>query len=221
MVAAVLASAALAVAADPSRQADKNRALHIGLALRDIGAGWTEASGKRSPYSIDTGSAVGSSLTAACEGSATTKTETDIVVTAGALSAFAHSGGTLVSIVMIWKTPLLAQEQVADLGDVAALKACIASELSKSFAADGFKTTLVGLKERPFTTPDQQSDSLRIAARLRSGATSRLVYLDLVCQQDGRGLVESVYLSFGGPTDGALEHRIAAISSTRLLRYAV
>ena len=129
VLAAALASAAAASAAVTTRQADRHRALEIGLGLRDVGAGWTEASSTRSPYSIDTGSAISSSLTAACGGGGpTAKTETDLVVTAGAISTFAHLGGTLVSIVMMLKTPLLAQEQVAALGDVGGLKACLASE---------------------------------------------------------------------------------------------
>ncbi len=219
----VLAGALVAEAAaasSPSRTGDRRIALEIGLTAKDMGAGWSETSSGRSPYTIDTGAALGSGLTSECGGSATTKTETDLVVTAGAISSFAGHGGTAVSIVMMWKTPSLAAKQVAASGDVRGLKPCLASELSKAFAPLGQKTTLVGLAERPFKTPDQVSDSIRIAANLHSRGHSTTAYLDLVFQQDGRGLVESVYLSFGAPTASALEHRLAAISSRRLLRYA-
>lgn len=208
-----------ATASGPTRAGDQRIALQIGLTAKDMGTGWAEASSRRSPSTIDTGAALSSGLTADCGGSATTKTETDLVVTAGAISTFVHPGGTAVSLVMIWKTPSLAAEQVAAAGDVRALKPCLASELAKGFASLG-KTTLVGLSERPFASRDQAADSLRIAVRLRSATHSTTAFLDLVFQQDGRGLVESVYLSFGKPTAGALEHRLAAISNRRLVRYA-
>ncbi len=185
-----------------------------------MGAGWTEASSRRSPYSIDTGAALSSGLTSECGGSATTRTETDLVVTAGAISSFARLGGTAVSIVMMWKTPSLAAAQVAAVGDVRSLKPCLASELRKAFEPLGQKTTLVALGEHPFATHDQVSDSVRIAARLTSPGHSTTAFLDLVFQQDGRGLVETVYVSFGAPAATVLEHRLAAISSRRLIQYA-
>jgi hypothetical protein len=209
-----------AAAAGPTRAGDRRIALEIGLTAKDVGAGWSEATASRSPYSIDTGSALSSGLTATCGGSATSKTETDLVVTAGAISSFAHPGGTAVSIMMMWKTPSLAAEQVAAVADVRGLRPCIASELAKAFKPAGYKTTLVGLRELPFATGDQVSDSLHIAAELRATGRSARVYLDLIFQQDGRGLVETVYVSFGAPAAGGLEHRLAAISSRRLIRFA-
>jgi hypothetical protein len=208
-----------ATASVPTRVGDRRIALEIGLTTKDMGPGWVAAGTSRNPSSIDTGAAVSAGITTECGGSATTKTETDLVVTGGAISEFAQPGGTAVSLVMMLKTPSLAAEQVASTGDIRALKPCLASVLAKAFKAGG-KTTLVSLEERPFPTPDQASDSLRIVLKLSSAGQSRRVYLDLTLQQDGRGLVEGVHVSVGKHPVSSLEHRLALISSKRLIRYA-
>jgi hypothetical protein len=212
-----LAASACAVAHGDFRKADRQRALEIGLRLADLGPGWAE-SGRKSPHTVDTGTLVGQSVTAECgSDSATTKTETNLIVTGGSMSSFTRPGGSpsLVSLVMLFKTSYLARREAGAVHDLAKLRPCIESQLQK--ALGGVKPASIALTPLRIQAPSLAA-AYRIVTRL--GGTSTRIYLDLLIEQDGRGLVETALLSLATPPRADVEQRAAAVSSQRLARYA-
>jgi hypothetical protein len=212
-----LAAAVCTTAAADFRQADRQRALEIGLRLADVGPGWSESGGK-SPRVVDAGTLVGQSVTAECGSDrATAKTETNLIVTGGSMSSFTRSGGipSLVSLVMLFKTSFLARREAEAGNDLAKLRPCLSSQLRKAFS--GVK--LASLKIAPLgLKAPTLAGSYRVIAR-PSGSPAR-IYVDLLVQQDGRGLVETVLLSFDAVPPKDVELRAAAVSARRLARYA-
>ena len=69
-------------------------------------------------------------------------------------------------------------------------------------------------------TGSPSSFAARIAGKLSVAGASERLYVDLVMQQDGRGMVETVYFGITAPPSSPLEARLAAISASRLARYA-
>jgi hypothetical protein len=211
-----LAAAVCSVAAANFRQADRRRALEIGLRLADLGEGWAAIGGK-SPRLVDAGTLVGQSVTAQCgSDNATAKTETNLIVTGGSMSSFKRQGGSpsLVSLVMIFKTSFLARREAAAAHDLAKLRRCISSQLTKALGVKPATLTFAPLQVRAASL----AAAYRIVARL--GGASASIYLDLLVEQHDRGLVETVLLSVATPPPGAVEQRAAAVSAQRLTRYA-
>jgi hypothetical protein len=201
------------------RQADRHRALEIGLRLRDLGSGWAEGTSRRSPYAIDAGAVVSSSLTAECGGpDPTVKTETDLEVTGAAISTFARLDGTLVSVAMLFKTSVLARKQMS-LGATKAVKSCLESELKKGLGSAG-TLKVQSFTKRRFTSPAPLNTAYRIVARAHAGIASVRVYFDLLLQADGRGVVETLLLGVAVPPSQATETRVSRISARRLARHA-
>ena len=116
----VLAAAGLgvgsALGAQPAwRVADTHRAVQIGLSAKDAGAGWSDASAKRSPFAIDLGTVASSALTVECSGPVpATKAAVDLEVTGASESALGGTGRTIASIVMMFKTSTIARMQMPD-----------------------------------------------------------------------------------------------------------
>jgi hypothetical protein len=217
----VLAVAALAAqaasAAEPGwRRADNERALAIGLTVADAGPGWHEAAPRRSPYTVDAGSIMGSSPGVGCLGQdAPTRAETDLVVSGASMSTLARAPDTLTSFVLLYKTPALARAQLPGPAAAAGLRRCVAGELSQSVGGmlGGGAVSVAPLALR---TGPPLAASYRLVARLPTGP----LYVDLVLQQDGRGVVETIVLSAAAPPPAALERRVTGIAAARLARYA-
>ncbi len=215
------ATAGLALAAQPRwRVADAHRALRIGLSLRDVGSPWREAGARRSPFGIDLGAVLSSSLTAGCAGPVPpTKAATDLEVTGGSESTFANTTGTIFSLTMLFKTPTLAHMQMPVTGTAAPLARCLTSELERGLAGHA-RVTVLGVERRSLDTGSPESYAYRVAARLKFASLSERFYLDVVTQRDGRGIVETAYSAIAAPPTGPLEGRLARISARRLARYA-
>jgi hypothetical protein len=217
VVAILLAATFCGLARADFRDADRQRALEIGLRLADLGKGWSESAGK-SPRTVDAGTLVGQSVTAECGAdSATAKTETNLIVTGGSMSSFARPGGSpsLVSLVMLFKTPYLARREAAAAHDLAKLRPCLESQLEK--ALGGVKPASLRITPLPIKAPSLDA-GYRIVTRL--GGTSTRIYLDLLVDQGGRGLVETALLSLATPAPTGVEQRAAAVVARRLARYA-
>jgi hypothetical protein len=207
-----------ASAAEPSwRRADNARALRIGLTAKDAGPGWHEVGSKRSPSTVDLGSIMSSAPATACLGQNTpTKAEADLIITGGSISTLGRSLDTLTSFVMLFKTSTLAREQMPSPAAVGAVKSCVASQL-KADLGGTLAGAAVSVTRRRLQTGSPLSQAYRIEARLPVGS----LYVDLVMQSDGRGIVETLFLSLAVPPAASLERHVTGISARRLARYAV
>jgi hypothetical protein len=218
LVAAGLAAGA-ALGTQPAwRIADGHRALEIGLTGQDLGPGWQDNIAKGSPEKIDFG-VVSQSLTAECSGPVpATKASIDLDLTGASESSFIGQN-VLVSLVMLFKTGTMARMQMPVGGDIKGLGPCIASELGKGMGA-GSNVTVLGSERLHVATGAERSLAMRIRARTKLGGLSRILVIDLVLQQGGRGLVETVLLGVGSAPSTALESRLAHLSARRLSTYA-
>ena len=211
-------AAQAASAAEPSwRRADNARALRIGLSAQDAGPGWRRAGSKRSPSTVDMGSIMSSAPVTACLGQDTpTKAETDLIITGGSISTLSRSLDTLTSFVMLFKTPTLARRQMPSPAAAAGVRSCVASELRAGLGGT-LAGTAVTVTRRRLQTGSPLSQAYRIEARLPLGR----LYVDLVMQEDGRGIVETLFLSLAVPPADSFERHVTGISARRLARYAV
>ncbi len=214
-LAGIVAGAALA--AEPAfRKADTKRALEIGLRPSDLPAGW-KAIGGRSPSAIDAGSTLSADSSEQCVGPANVaKTEADMLVTGAAMSEFSKESSTIVSIVLLFRSPGYALRQL-DF-PVSALKTCLTSELKK--AAPGLRIAVASVRRYALATGSPHSTAVRVAIRVGIPPAVVFAYFDLVAQVDGRGMVETVYLGDVEPPAKTLELRLAQISASRIARYA-
>ena len=214
-VAALAAQAASA--AEPGwRRADNERALAIGLTAADAGPGWGEAGPTRSPYTVDMGSIMASAPGAGCLGQdAPTRAETDLVVSGASMSALARPPETLTSFVLVFKTPTLAREQMPAAGTASGLRRCVTGEL-KTGLGGLLGNGAVSVAPLGLATGSPLQASYRIELRLPTGP----LYIDLVLQEGGRGIVETLVLSAAAlPPPAGLERRVTGIAAARLARY--
>jgi hypothetical protein len=198
------------------RVADNRRAVQITLRARDLGPGWTTVA---APKNIDLGDLAGSALTSQCSGPVpATKAAVDLEVTGASLASFSGTGGALTSLVMLFKTPTVARMQMP-AGRADALKGCIRSELQQG-VGKGATVSISSVTRRSLATGSPHSYAFRVAGKLGLAGTSQPFLLDMVLQNDGRGLAETAYFSIGTQPDGAVEKRLARLLETRLARYA-
>jgi hypothetical protein len=220
LTAAVLAAGTASAGVPAWRKADNRRSLEIGLRLADVGAGWSEASAKTSPFAVDVGTLAGAGAAACVAPAPVAKTETDLIVTAGSESSFLRGRESLVSIAMLFKTAGLAHAQLAAEASPARLKPCMASELRHDFAGSGAKIVALRISKLTVPTGAAESASFRIAAKVGLAAFSETVYLDVVNEQLGRGIVETGFASLSSPPPREIEVHTSAVSANRLARYA-
>jgi hypothetical protein len=183
-----------------------------------VGDDWKAVSG-RSPSTIDAGSALSADASAQCVGpAAVAKTETDMLVTGAAISQFSKESDTIVSIVLLFRSAGYALRQLAF--PVSELRTCLASELKK--AARGLPISVGSVLRYPLETGSPHSTAVRATVAVGTPPAQVFVYFDLVAQVDGRGMVETVFLSDDNntPPSKTLERRLAHISNARLARYA-
>jgi hypothetical protein len=206
-----------ASAAEPSwRRADNARALRIGLTAKDAGPGWHEVGSKRSPSTVDLGLIMSSAPATACLGQDTpTKAEADLIITGGSISTLGRSLNTLTSFVMLFKTPTIARRQMPGPAAAGGMRSCVASELRASLGG-ALAGAAVSVSRRGLRTGSPLSQAYRIEARLPVGR----LYVDLVMQEDGRGIVETLFLSLAVPPAASFERRVTGISARRLARFA-
>jgi hypothetical protein len=198
------------------RVADNHRAVQITLHARDLGKGWSTVA---PPKNIDLGELASSSLTSACSGPVpATKAAVDLEVTGASLASFSGTGTALTSIVMLFKTSTVARMQMP-AGNAGALKRCIRSELQQGVGR-GAKVSISSVTRRPIDTGSPHSYAFRVAGNLGVAGISRPFLLDMVLQNDGRGLAETAYFSLGTHPDEAVEKRLARLLESRLARYA-
>jgi hypothetical protein len=216
LVAAGIAAQA-ASAAEPSwRRADNARALRIGLTAKDAGPGWHQVGSKRSPATVDMGSLMSSAPVTTCLGQeAPTKAEADLIITGGSMSTLSRSLDSLTSFVMLFKTSTIARRQLPSPAAVGGVKSCVAGAL-KADLGGTLAGAAVSVTRRRLQTGSPLSRAYRIEARLPVGP----LYVDLVLQEDGRGVVETLFLSLAVPPADSLERHVTGISARRLARYA-
>ena len=221
----VLAAAGLAVGfargAQPAwRIADLHRAVRIGLSAKDVGAGWCEGSAKRSPFAIDLGTVASSALTIECSGPVpATKAAVDLEVTGASESAFAGTSRTIASVVMLYKTSTIARLQMPDAAAVRGFLPCFSSELEKGFGTAA-KIKLTSLARRHFVTGSPDSIAVRLTGKITVAGTGEPIFIDLVLQQESRGMVETAYFGILDPPSSPLESRLSRLLEKRLARYA-
>jgi hypothetical protein len=220
----VLAAAGLAVGsalgAEPAwRVADTHRAVQIGMSAKDAGAGWGDISAKRSPFAIDLGTVARSALTVECSGPVpATKAAVDLEVTGASESALGRTGRTIASIVMMFKTSTVARMQMPDASAVRGFLPCFSSELQKGFGTAA-KIKLTSLVRRPVVTGSPGSVAIRLSGKLTVAGTTEPVFVDLVLQQESRGVVETAYVGILDPPSSPLESRLSRLLEKRLARY--
>ena len=221
----VLATAGLAVGsalgAQPAwRIADTHRAVQIGLSARDAGAGWSDGSPKRSPFAIDLGTVASSALTVGCSGPVpATKAAVDLDITGASESAFAGAGRTIASIVMLFKTSTIARMQMPGAADVRGFLTCFSSELQKGFGTAA-KIKLTSLTRRHVVTGSPGSVAIRLTGKITVVGAAEPMFLDLVLQQESRGMVETAYFGILDPPSSPLESHLSRLLEKRLARYA-
>ena len=219
-VAGLVAGSALG--AQPAwRIADSHRAVQIGLSAKDAGAGWGEGSPKRSPFAIDLGTVASSALTVECSGPVpATRAAVDLDITGASESLFFAVGGrTLASIVMLFKTSTMARMQMPDAAPVRGFLPCLAGELQKGFGTAA-KIKLSSLAGRHVATGSPRSVGLRLTGKITVAGTTEPVILDLILQQESRGMVETAYFGIVEPPSSSLESRLSQLLERRLARYA-
>jgi hypothetical protein len=204
----VLAAAGLAVGsalgAEPAwRVADTHRAVQIGMSAKDAGAGWGDISAKRSPFAIDLGTVARSALTVECSGPVpATKAAVDLEVTGASESALGGTGRTIASIVMMFKTSTVARMQMPDASAVRGFLPCFSSELQKGFGTAA-KIKLTSLVRRHVVTGSPGSIAIRLSGTLTVAGATEPVFVDLVLQQESRGVVETAYFGILDPPSSA------------------
>jgi hypothetical protein len=221
----VVATAGLAVGAalgsQPAwRVADTHRAVEIGLSAQDAGAAWAEGSAKRSPFPIDLGTVASSALTVECSGPVpATKAAVDLDVTGASESVFGGSGRTIASIVMLFKTSTIARMQMPDAADVRGFLPCFSSELQKGFGTAA-KINFSSLARRHVVTGAPGSVAIRLTGKITVAGTTEPIFVDLVLQQESRGMVETAFVGILDPPSSPLESRLSRLLEKRLARYA-
>jgi hypothetical protein len=116
---------------------------------------------------------------------------------------------------MLFKTAYLARREALAVHDLAKLRPCLESQLRKALGG----ASLAPAKIAPLRVKAPSvAGAFRIVTGLK-GASVR-IYLDLLVERDGRGLVETALLSLGMPPPADVEQRAAAVSARRLARYA-
>jgi hypothetical protein len=199
------------------RQADARRALAIGLSLKDVGTGWSEATGGKSPRTVDLGSLFGNvsggGTAAACVGKTPpTPAETDLVINAGSVSGFSTpTGSSIASVVMLMKTGAVASREFAGSTSGSAVQRCIGAELSSAL---GGNAKLGRTTKLDVPTGSQLSAAYRTTARIGPAT----LYFDTFIEADGRAMAETFFVGLGAPPARPLEQRLTGLLASRMKR---